>query len=129
MIDTLATLRTFLASQTALTTLTSTRLYAGRTYPPPDYTPGQYALCFNGRGGSIDYASRLISESFTFKCYGADELTAMTLYRTLVDVLHDKNSGNLRSAELEVLDYPLQEPDTGWHYTLTFFRVTFNSGV
>lgn len=125
MRDTLDTLRDYLVAQSSLTALTSTRIYAGRVYPPVSYAPDQHAICFNGRGGSIDYASTTSIESFTFKCYGASAYHAMTLYRTLVDVLHDKRGVGIRHAEIEITGYPLQEPDTDWHYVLCFFRVFF----
>jgi hypothetical protein len=128
MIDTLATLRTFLLAQTALTTLT-TQIYAGRTLPPKGYVAGSKAICFNGRGGGMEYNSVVLSESFTFKCYGNGPAEAMTLYRTLVDVLHDKHGLGIRNAQLEVSGYPLQDPDTEWDYVLVFFRVFFSSGL
>lgn len=125
MRDVLETLRTYLVAQTPLTTLTSTRIYAGRTYPPENYTPGQHTITFNARGGTLDYSSTTSAESFTFKCYGSSPNHAMTLYRKLVDVLHDKRGPGIRHAELEVTGYPLQEPETDWHYVLCFFRVFF----
>ena len=128
MIDTLATLRGFLTQQSALTALTGQRIYAGVVYPPPDYAPGQHALCFNIRSGSLTYDRQLLAESFTFKCYGADEPSAMLLYRTLADALDDRRGGRIRHAELETSGYPLREPDTGWPFVLTYFRVTFEKG-
>ena len=127
MIDALSTLRTFIVAQSSVTALTGQRVYAGRTFPPPEYVAGQYAICFNARGGVMTYDRRLINDSFTFKCYGPDEVAAMALSRTLVDAIDDKSSGAIRHIELEISGYPLQEPDTGWPFVLTFFRVTFNS--
>lgn len=129
MIDTLDTLRDFLVAQSSLTALTGQRIYAGRVYPPSSYTPDQHAICFNGRGGTLEYSSRIITESYTFKCYGSSAVHAMTLYRTLVDVLHDAHSGAIRHAELEIAGYSLQEPETDWFYVLSFFRVSYNSGL
>lgn len=129
MIDSLQVLRSYLTSKTALTALTSDRIYAGSVYPPKDYTPGQKALCFNGRGGQIDYTSQTLVESMQFKCYGADEMDAMLLYRTLVDVLHDGVNATIRHAELEISGYTLQEPETSWHFVLTYFTVWFETGL
>lgn len=128
MIDTLSTLRDFLTQQSALTALTGQRIYAGVVYPPPDYTPGQYAICFNARGGGLTYDRQLLGESFTFKCYGPDDPSSMALYRTLADVLDDNHGGKIRHAELETSGYPLREPDTAWPFVLTYFRVTFEKG-
>jgi hypothetical protein len=130
LIDPLDTLRDFLLLQAGLVALTGQRIYAGRVYPPPSYQPGQYAICFNGRGGNMGYDSRLLNESYTFKCYGASPTHAMTLYRTLVGALHDAHSGNIRHAEMETSGYPLQEQEPlDWHFVLTYFRVIYNSGV
>ncbi len=125
MINTLQTLRSYLANQPALTTLVGTRIYAGRVYPPKEYIPGQRALCFNGRGGQLDYTAQLLRESLQFKCYGADAVDAVNLYTTLVDVLHDRHGNGFWHAGLEVAGYPLQEPETDWHFVLTFFSIAF----
>lgn len=127
MIDVLSTLRTYIAAKSSVAALTGQRIYAGVVYPPPEYVAGQYAICFNARGGALGYDRRLLSESFTFKCYGADEQSAMALYRTLVDAIDDTQGGAIRHCELEVTGYPLLEPDTDWPFVLTFFRVTFDS--
>ncbi|MCB0106906.1 MAG: hypothetical protein KDE53_13385 [Caldilineaceae bacterium] len=129
MIDHLATLRTYLAAQPALTTLVSSRIYAGRTYPPKGYTPGQRAICFNSRGGQVAYHAQTLRDSIQFKCYGADEVDAMTVYRALVDVLHDASGVDIRHAELEISGYPLQEPETDWHFVLTYFTVHYMTGL
>lgn len=129
MIDTLQTLRAYLVSKSALTSQTSARIYAGKVYPPETYTPGQKAICFNGRGGQLVYHSQTLRDSIQFKCYGANEVEAFALYRTLVDVLHDGQGLNIRSAQLEIAGYPLQEPETDWHYVLTYFTVHFVTGL
>lgn len=129
MIDTLQTLRSYLAGKSAITSLVGTRIYAGRAFPPKSYTPGLKALAFNGRGGQIDYTSQFLSESVQFKCYGSDEVDAMGLYRMLVDTLHDGSGSGIRHAELEISGYPLQEPDTDWHYVLTYFTILYESGL
>lgn len=128
MIDVLSTLRTYIAAKSSVTALTGNRVYAGRAYPPPEYQPGQYAICFNARGGALTYDRQLAQESFTFKCYADNEVNAMTLYRTLVDAIDDTQGGAIRHCELEITGVPLREPDTDWPFVLTFFRVTFQKG-
>ncbi|MBX3016005.1 MAG: hypothetical protein KF832_31075 [Caldilineaceae bacterium] len=125
MINSLQVLRSYLASQAALTTLVGTRLYAGRLYPPKNYLPGQRAICFNGRGGQLDYTAQLLRESMQFKCYGADAVDAMNLYGVLVEVLHDQQGAGFWHAGLEVTGYPLQEPETDWPFVLVFFSIAF----
>lgn len=129
MIDPLLTMRSYLADKSLITAQVSDRIYAGAVYPPSEYQPGQKAICFNGRGGQLDYHSQTLRDSLQFKCYGADEVAAMGLYRTLVDILHDGQDANIRSAQLEISGYPLREPETGWHYTLCYFTVWFKTGL
>lgn len=130
MINTMATLRTHLAAQSALTDLTGSRIWAALTFPPKDYTPSTgAALVFNGRGGlGLDYSGQLLRESVQFKCYAANELAALTLYGTLVDVLHDSDGDGMRRASLEIPGQVLREPDpVGWPFVLTFFEVLYDS--
>lgn len=128
VIDVLATLRTHLLAQAPLLSLVSTRIYAGVTFPPSAYIPGQAALTFNSRGGTPSFDGRILSESFTFKCYGAGDTGAMATYRTLADVLHESHGVNIRHAELEVAGTLLYEEEpVNWPFVLTFFRVVFNS--
>ena len=128
MINTMATLRAYLATQTALTTVTGDRLWAAATAPPVGYKPVQgLGIAFNARGGSAGYNSVIITESCQFKCYAATALAALDLSGLLADVLHDKHGGLIRHAELETTPYVLQEPDTGWYFALTFFSIMYRS--
>lgn len=130
MINTLATLRTFLAAQSALTDLTGARIWAGRTYPPQGYKPSDgAAVVFNGRGGSgLEIGGRLLRDSVQFKCYAADPISAFSLYGVLVEVLHDATSVEIHSAQLEIAGQLLTEPEpVGWPFVLAFFEVIFDS--
>lgn len=130
MIDALATFRAFLLARPTVAALVADRVYAGVTYPPGDYIPGQHAISFSPRGGSISYGRRLQTESFTVKCYGADELHAMTLYRALVEAIDNKRAGAIRHCELETTGIPLREQDpVNWAFVLCYFRVVFNSEI
>lgn len=126
MIDAPATLRTYLLSQSTLTALTSTRIWAERVVPKPGYKPSDGgAIAFRGRGGSVDYPGGLIRNSWQMKCYGTDEANANAVYRALFDVLHDASGGGLRWAVMEVAGQTLLE-DTGWPYVLTFYETFLN---
>lgn len=130
MIDTLALLRQHILSKPAVTDLTGDRVWAGVTYPPGDYAPGQYAIVLNSRGGSISYDRRLLADSFTVKCYGPDELGAMTLYRVLTDAIDDTRAGALRQIELEIAGFPLQEQEPlNWPFVLCYFRAVYQSRI
>lgn len=128
MIDPLLAFRNLILSKGAITALTGNRIYAGVTYPPGEYVPGQYAITLNSRGGSLTWDRQLLSESFTVKCYGASELDAMTLYRTVAQELDQKRGAGIRNVELEISGFPLTEPDpAAWPFVLCYFRVLFNS--
>lgn len=128
MIDASLILRTYLASQTPLTNLVSSRLWAERIVPLPDYKPHQgQAICFRSRGGPIDYGSQLLRISFQFKCYGLDEARAMTVYRRLFDALHDASYQEMAHARLEIAGQTLREPDTDWPFVLSFFGCIFRN--
>lgn len=124
MIDAGAAIRTSLLTQTTLTSVISTRLWAERVTPLEGYVPAQGgAIAFRIRGGGTMYHNGLISPSVQFKCYGIDEKTANTVYRALFDTLHDKAFSSIRAAQCEVLGQTAQEPDTQWPYVLTFFTI------
>lgn len=130
MINTLTTLRAHLLTFDDLTAITGQRIWAGGAFPPQGYTPeAGPGIVFNGRGGlGLNTNSRLLYESFQFKCYAASVLAALALYGTLVDVLHDSSAQGIRIALLETTGQPLREPDPlGWPFVLAFFQVIFDS--
>ncbi len=125
MIDAPKIIRDYLAAQAGLTALTGTRIYAEVDTPPtPGYTPDDGgAVCFKIRGGSVDYTAAILKASVQFKCYGATEVAANQVYRALHDALDEAAAGTFKSAIQENLGQTLQEPDTGWYFTLVFFTV------
>lgn len=128
MIDALDVFRSFILSKSPVVTLVADRVYAGVTYPPSHYVPGQHAISFSPRGGTISFERQLQTESFTTKCYGTDELHAMALYRTLVQAIDNQRAGVIRHCELEITGIPLREQDpVNWAFVLCYFRVVFNT--
>lgn len=130
MIDIPDAIRDYLVSQSALTTLTSTRIWAERSIPPAGYNPAQGgAIAFRNRGGTIIYGGGMAGPSVQFKCYGATEQTANTVYRALFDVLNNKSGGAIKSAFMEVPGQTLTEPDTTppWPFVLTFYTIFVNT--
>ncbi len=123
MIDVPLAIRTYLVAQPSLTALTGQRIWAERAVPPAGYVPAQGgAIAYRLRGGNVTYET-LINPSVQFKCYGADEAVAQSVYRALVDVLHEPTGNRVFKQSLcEVLGQTLDEPDTGWVFVLTFFR-------
>lgn len=133
MIDAPAILHDYLSAQSALTALTSTRIWAERADPAPGYKPGDGAgLAFRSRGGlGLDYSSQVLRLSWQFKCYGANTAAANALYGVLVDVLHDGAGVGIRSAQLEIPGQTLAGDvgGTPWPYVLTFFETWMLSAV
>ncbi len=130
MIDITDVLGAYLLTQTALTTLTSTRLWRDRSVPPPGYRPSLGgAIAYRARGGPPpDYHSQIMRTSFQFKCYGETEKQANQVYRVLYDVLQDKSYSGIIHAEMEVAGQALREramEPNDWPYTLTFFMLSF----
>lgn len=114
----------FLLAQSALTAVTSTRIWADRDEPPTGYTPGQGpGICFKVRGGNDGNPSVLIHPSFQFKVYGIDERTARSAALVLHDNFNEKADANIMTVYRETLPVTLQEPDAEWIYALVFYKV------
>lgn len=127
MIDTLATLRTYLIDQPALYALTAERIFASTT-PPPGYKPSDGpAVLFNVRGGGQDYSSKVLNPSLQFRCYGLNQSLAIQTDRALYDALNDRACGNIKITRLETPGQLLTEPDTGWWFVLSFYRSFLNN--
>jgi hypothetical protein len=125
MLDVHDIIRDYLLTQSGVTTLVSTRIYAGRDVPPETYalTDGP-CITLRVRGGNEDYEGALLTPSVQFKCYGATDYVANSVYRALDDALHgDGLSATLLHGEREVQGQPLEEPQTEWPYTLAFYQV------
>jgi NADPH:quinone reductase-like Zn-dependent oxidoreductase len=133
MIDVHSAILTVLEADAPLVALVNTRVFAGRDVPPPRTTPGGGAcLTFKVRGGAgayrgRDYEDALIVPSVQFKSYAASELAAYTVYRALVDALHNGHDGTVLHAEEAGVGQPLEEPDTEWRFVLSFFDVMVRS--
>lgn len=130
MIDAPAAILDYLSTQTALTTLTSTRIWAEQVMPRPGYVPtAGGAIAFVTRGGSIGYEG-VLNPRVQFKCYGATPQAANAVYRALYNVLHEANAGTFKMALCEVIGQSLteQEPTPPWPFVLTFFRFWFLPG-
>lgn len=126
MIDAPKILKDYLAADSGLTALTSTRIYAERNYPVSGYNPSDGAcVVFRRRGGRLQYSSKIETDSYLFKCYADDELAANTLYRALVDTLHDAKGSGIYHGKLEIAGQTLADMMTGWVYVLAFFEVKF----
>ena len=123
MIDSDACLFDFLTGQSSLIAKTSTRLWPRRREPIRGYKPSDGpGIAFAARGGTTDYARALLEQSWQFKVYGLTEDIANDTYRTLVEVLDEVQSGNLRWAALEIAGQALTEQNPSWIYVLCYFE-------
>ncbi len=125
MVDLHKVLRDFLLAKAELVELVGERVWAGRNVPPIGYKPVGDGPCvvFRVRGGGVAYDDGLLLPSVQVKCYGADELAAWGVYRVLFDVLQNGAGSGVLHAEAEGLGELLEEPETEWHFALSFWRV------
>lgn len=127
MIDADATLRAFLAAESSLTALTSTRIYAA-SHLPAGFTPNNGpALLFQSVGGQPDYSSAILSYTYQMRSYALTPTLARGLDRMLFAVLNESRSSKIRQAEATVLGQLLQEPDTEWYFVLASYLVVFEN--
>ncbi len=130
MIDAQGVMLAFLEGQSSITTLTGSRIYAGRSEPPEGYTPADGAAIVFKRRQDRPIGERgvAISSSFAFRFYGtggnynAQLLSAEALYRATYEVLNFGTNYGVLGAQIEGGPEPLTEPDTGWPVVVAFFR-------
>lgn len=131
MIDAADVLRDYLLTQTALTTLTGTRIYAELTYPPPGYKPDAGgAIVFKAAGAVYEAENAILRGRWQFKCYGPTIYVIRNVYLALMDALHDtRGRGNILTSQPSGPGSTLEDPDTGWLFKLEFFETTMRSGL
>lgn len=118
-----------LQAQSALTVVTSTRIWADVDQPPSSYKPADgIGICFKVRGGTDGDPRVLVHPSFQFKVYGtkpneSPELTVRNAARLLHDNLDEKTSKDILTVYREVMPVTLREPDAEWIYALVFYKV------
>ena len=123
MTDIEAVVRAYLATVAGITALTGARIYAGVDLPA-GYTPSAgSALIFSIRGGGQDFSSHVLAPSMQFRAYGATEAAARALDQALYAGLNDVKAGSINWARCEVLGQIVREPETGWAYVISFYRV------
>ena len=126
MLDTNAIIKSYLATDAALTALVSTRIYCPRL-PENATLP---AIGFFTRGGtSTPYIPGMPAPSVQFDCWASSPIVARQVYRALYDALQGiqnvkVGSSYILSAREEVQGQDLQDQDIPNYYrVLTFFEV------
>jgi len=134
MINDQVILLTYMQAQSDITDITTTaRIHAARDMPPTGYTPDDgSAIVFKRRGLlAMDERGQAYSGSYQVKCYGRggndnqQRLNAEALYRGLHDAMQFGQNYDILGIQQEAGPEPLEEPDTGWPYVLSFWRVQF----
>ncbi|HEX9923237.1 MAG TPA: hypothetical protein VGD99_11295 [Anaerolineae bacterium] len=106
--------------------LVSTRIWAERDTPVPDYTPSDGpAICFKARDDQYDEEDAVIWVSYQFKFYGLTEMTAYDLYRAFRAEAIPYQGPSVMNIVKEGGGQSLLEPETEWFYVLAFFGVMF----
>lgn len=127
MVDTDAALTTFLLARPGLTAVANRRIYAS-LYLPKGYKPDDGpALLYSARGGGQDYSSLVLSPSYQFRSFGPTQAEARRLDRALYDELNDAQCYPIKIARLETIGQLFEEPDTGWPFVLSFYRINFSN--
>jgi hypothetical protein len=120
-------LTAFLLAQPGLTAVAGQRIHAS-LYLPKGYKPDDGpAMIFNPRGGGQDYSSLVLSPSYQFRSFGLTQAEARRLDLALYDALNDAQCFPIKMARMESIGQLFQEPDTGWPFVLTFYRIDFSN--
>lgn len=126
MIDTNAIIKSYLATDAALTALVSTRIYCPRL-PENATLP---AIGFFTRGGtSTPYIPEIPEPSVQFDCWASSPIMARQVYRALYDALQGiqnvkVGSSYILSAREEVQGQDLiDESIPNYFRVLTFFEI------
>jgi hypothetical protein len=131
-VDPTAAVLEFLLAQSAITALTSTRIWADLDQPPKGYTPSQgVGVCFKVRGGNDGDPSVILDPSFQFKIYAATRPLCRQAARVLHDNFDAKANKDILAVRRETLPVtltePTTEPEAEWTYALVFYKVMVRS--
>jgi hypothetical protein len=103
------------------------RIYAETANPPAGYRPTQgVCLCFKVRGGVVSQSDALLLPSVQFIIFGLTEYAAQGAYRAVFDALHNGRGAVMRWAQCESLGVTLADPDTGWPFVLSFWKISIS---
>jgi len=123
--DSSSVVMSYLRTVTALTALVGTRIY-GLRLPESPTLP---AVVFQARGGQANpEIPDLAAPSYQFTCWGGTQREARQVYRALYDGLQGLSNqavgdNMIVSAVEEVQGQEMIDPDTEWHFVLTFFSL------
>ena len=125
-ISTDETVVAFLLTDGPLRALVGLRIWGGISSPPrgADYNPSDGgAICVQTIAGSDDYTDLLRHESVQFKCYESSRAKADILAGTLHEILQNQVTSKIKWARRTLTARVLAEPDTGWIFAFTQYRI------
>ena len=123
VIDAHEVVRNYLSTVTGLTDLVQSRIFAGADLEK-GYTPSDGpAVVFSARSGNVAYHGATLRPSMQFRCFGKTRTDAGDTDRALYDALHEQSGPSMRWATLETMGQPLTDPDTGWFFMLSGYRI------
>ena len=132
--DTNALLRRYLVSQSAITNEVSTRVYSGRL--PKDFNDDTVAktIMFLRSGGMSAIDGPEVSPSYQFRCIGANEGAAQSVYRIFFDVMKAINHATVTSygTIIHAIETSpardMIDPDVEtFHYVMSFWSITMRA--
>jgi len=129
VIDTNAIIRTFLAAQSGITTLTGSRIFGPPGLPPRYSISDGAAISFFTRGGGSETHYPVLRPSVQFNCWAATPIAARQVYRALFDALwyvKDEKIGSayILSATEDTAGQDLRDPDEPtWFYVLSLWTI------
>lgn len=128
MVSVHKSIRDYLLTVSAVTALTSARIYGGRDVPPKGYHPNLGGcIVFKSRGGQALVRNSHLNPSMQFKSYGLTEVEAEALGGALFDAFNVAGNRYFKSVQAEVLGQIVEESSTGWVYDLSFYRFWMKS--
>lgn len=126
MISDMVAIRTHLLAQPAVTNVFGTRIWVGSGEPPTEagYKPSAgAALVINRTSIESDANRASYSNRYQFKIYAATPAACDAAFRALVEAFNLAATGTIMRAMLDSGGQVLQEPDSRWIFSLSFWRV------
>lgn len=132
-----------LAASSAVMTECSNRVYGPPLGIPPGMTAPGKAIVFGNDGGPGNPDIPMASERFTMYCYGADQPEAISVFRTVFDLLQpsDRRKAPLTVAydtgvnvrvehvSLEMGPADLPDPGNGWPRVVCAWRMVYTEAA
>ncbi len=132
-----------LLASSAVMTECSNRVYGPPLGIPPGMTAPGKAIVFGNDGGPGNPDIPMASERFTMYCYGAEQPEAISVFRTVFDLLQPADrrkapvtvaydtgvSARAQHFALEMGPTDLPDPGNGWPRVVCAWRMVYAEGA